>query len=143
MAEHKIDIDIEFPVKELEYVDENYISDEYEDDEYDIFMNEVNEFLDNNFYNVILLCEQIKRNFYHVPDFLCKLDSDRLMNFLVDYLFYDSISISVHERELSKFVDQYANEIDISYTMINRFLLKYKYSIDYDAWSKMCKKYTS
>lgn len=141
--EHKIEIDNDFPIKEIhynDYDDDNYSSDEYED-EYDMFINDVNDFLDDNFYNVILLCEQI-RNFYN-PDFLSKLNSDRLMNILVDYIFYNGVFVSICEKELSKFIDNYTNDIGISHNIINRFLLPYKCQMDYDLWTRICKKYSS
>lgn len=142
--DYKIDIDKEFPAKEVVYDEdfEYYDSDDCED-EYDMFINEVNTFLDNNFYNVILLSEQIKNNFFYNPNFLSKLDSNRLMNIFVDYLFYDGVTIIVHQTELYKFIDQYVNEIDISYNMINTFLSPYKCVMDYDIWIKICKKFSS
>lgn len=124
------------------HMDNDYDSDN-EESEYDDHLNSVNTFLNDNHYNIILLLEDIKSHFFYTnPDFLCKLNSDRLTDLIVDLIFYDQISIDTNKINLLQFIDAFENEIKISYNIINNFLYRFNYTINYELWIQICKKFS-
>lgn len=128
-----------------EYYDNDYYYDsdeECEETEQEKLIKSVNLFLDNNYYNIILLLDDIKsRFFYNNPGFLCKLNSSHLINILVEWLYYD-INISSNQKQLLKFTDKYINEIDVSYNILNTYLSKINCFMEYNLWAKICHKYS-
>lgn len=132
-------------LENIKYDDYNYtdnISD-YDDDEsdYDKFTNSINSFLNDNYYNVILLTEDIKSHFYSNPDFLCKLNSHIFINIIVDLVFHQYIQ-TTDDHYILSFIENFQNEIDISYNIISNFLSQFDTKIDYYIWCQICLKYS-
>ena len=144
----------------------DFHADEYDSDIEELeYENSIDVFLNNNYYNIILLLEDIKSYFfYNNPDFLCKLNSDRLTNIIIELIFYDTCSLECKEFDdlslkckefdalslkckefdfdLNDFIHEFENEINTSYNIINKFLKQFHYSMDQKTWTKICRKYT-
>lgn len=125
-----------------------YSSDEYDSNsesdmscEYDILdIVSIDDIIDLYYY--------FAERFALMPFFLHKMKSTNLTDITYECLnntiecYIENMLEYYDSRKYQKFLDDYSNEILISYQIYTNFLRKYKSSIELSDWEFICYKYT-
>jgi hypothetical protein len=120
-----------------QYEDSSYVStsDASEDED------QVDKFFENNLDAIIDMYDEFRERFSHNPYFLQKLVSSNLTDFFIDCLFENNQVRSLNERDICV-LQEYENEINISYSIVYSFLYKFKYRLPQNHWIQFCSKFS-
>lgn len=104
----------------------------------------INNFIFDNSYNILLFSETLKGYFNYNPDFLCKLNSNALLD-LILYKKFNEFNKFVYKNKnaIQIFVETFNVELNTSLNLINLFLKKFKVSIKKDDWDVFCLIYST
>ncbi|NDC93798.1 hypothetical protein EB118_12215 [bacterium] len=93
-----------------------------------------------NIEDVIDIYDYFKETFTYCPEFLGKLYSTDLTNFLEDVV---SNCVTQPPVNIDKFINQFSNELELSYTCVNGYLKKVcNTNVTPGEWAAFCKEYT-
>lgn len=106
-------------------------------------------FLDTKGDFILDIYFELKKGVSYNTCFLDALKSTDLSDFFISCLFNDIKDLKrivwFHPKLnviYDYFVEEYKNELDISYDIVAEFLSKYKYRLDPVIWAKFCYKHS-
>lgn len=104
----------------------------------------VSEFMDKHLDDVLDMYYHFQDCFRYCPEFLGKLKSINLTDFILMHLHNIACTVSrTHTHKYQNFVDEYQRELNISYSCVNGFTWKwYGKQIPQDTFYKFCHEYS-
>lgn len=103
----------------------------------------INDFLFFESYNLVLLIEDIRMRFSTIsPFFLDYLEVYNLSDFIIYLLFNTEYKLKKYNINfLDLFTNTYSKELNISYSIISKYLEKFKHKLDFKTWVLFCITY--
>lgn len=106
----------------------------------------INDFLFFESYNIVLLKEDLKHCFSIIsPFFLDYIEVYHLSDFIISLLFKVDLKLKEYNLDyIDSFKYTYNNELNVSYNIINKYLLKFtKIKLDFKTWVLFCITYSN
>lgn len=128
---------------DLEY---NYIDSDSDKENSKSQIELINDFLFFESYNIVLLKEELKRRFSLIsPFFLDYIEVYHLSDFIISLLFTNDFKSKNYNLDyIETFKSIYNNELNISYSIISQFLIKFiKVKLDFEKWVLFSIRYSS
>jgi hypothetical protein len=121
-------------------------SDGYSEGSFSSSNNEIDKFLHDSLDNIMDMYDDFKCRFAYNPYFLGHLRGTDLTDFFIDVLFAQEDTENILTKKdytlFYTFHEEYQNELNTSFAIVDNFLSKYKYSLSPSSWAVFCLQFS-